>query len=203
MNWISETFQAIDFNQIGSVFIALFAVIDIIGAIPIIMNLKQAGQKIEPFKTVLFSAIILIGFLFFGEWLLSFLSINIQSFAAAGAIILFLLAFEMIFGYEIFRNDAPGGSNTLVPLVFPLIAGAASFTTLLSFRASYALVNIIIATLLNLVVVYFVLKRLDVVERLIGQGGIFVLRKFFGVILMAMSVKFFTENISYLVGVIK
>lgn len=203
MNWISETFQAIDFNQIGSVFIALFAVIDIIGAIPIIMNLKQAGQKIEPFKTVLFSAIILIGFLFFGEWLLSFLSINIQSFAAAGAIILFLLAFEMIFGYEIFRNDAPGGSNTLVPLVFPLIAGAASFTTLLSFRASYALVNIIIATLLNLIVVYFVLKRLDVVERLIGQGGIFVLRKFFGVILMAMSVKFFTENISYLVGVIK
>lgn len=203
MNWISETFQAIDFNQIGSVFIALFAVIDIIGAIPIIMNLKQAGQKIEPFKTVLFSAIILIGFLFFGEWLLSFLSINIQSFAAAGAIILFLLAFEMIFGYEIFRNDAPGGSNTLVPLVFPLIAGAASFTTLLSFRASYALVNIIIATLVNLVVVYFVLKRLDVVERLIGQGGIFVLRKFFGVILMAMSVKFFTENISYLVGVIK
>lgn len=203
MNWISETFQAIDLNQIGSVFIALFAVIDIIGAIPIIMNLKQAGQKIEPFKTVLFSAIILIGFLFFGEWLLSFLSINIQSFAAAGAIILFLLAFEMIFGYEIFRNDAPGGSNTLVPLVFPLIAGAASFTTLLSFRASYALVNIIVATLLNLVVVYFVLKRLDVVERLIGQGGIFVLRKFFGVILMAMSVKFFTENISYLVGVIK
>ena len=203
MNWISETFQAIDLNQIGSVFIALFAVIDIIGAIPIIMNLKQAGQKIEPFKTVLFSAIILIGFLFFGEWLLSFLSINIQSFAAAGAIILFLLAFEMIFGYEIFRNDAPGGSNTLVPLVFPLIAGAASFTTLLSFRASYALVNIIIATLLNLVVVYFVLKRLDVVERLIGQGGIFVLRKFFGVILMAMSIKFFTENISYLVGVIK
>lgn len=203
MNWISETFQAIDLNQIGSVFIALFAVIDIIGAIPIIMNLKQAGQKIEPFKTVLFSAIILIGFLFFGEWLLSFLSINIQSFAAAGAIILFLLAFEMIFGYEIFRNDAPGGSNTLVPLVFPLIAGAASFTTLLSFRASYALVNIIIATLLNLVVVYFVLKRLDVVERLIGQGGIFVLRKFFGVILMAMSVKFFTENISYLVEVIK
>ncbi len=203
MNWISETFQAIDLNQIGSVFIALFAVIDIIGAIPIIMNLKQAGQKIEPFKTVLFSAIILIGFLFFGEWLLSFLSINIQSFAAAGAIILFLLAFEMIFGYEIFRNDAPGGANTLVPLVFPLIAGAASFTTLLSFRASYALVNIIIATLLNLGVVYFVLKRLDVVERLIGQGGIFVLRKFFGVILMAMSVKFFTENISYLVGVIK
>ncbi|WP_297720273.1 MarC family protein [uncultured Porphyromonas sp.] len=177
--------------------------IDIIGAIPIIINLKQAGQKIEPFKTVLFSAIILIGFLFFGEWLLSFLSINIQSFAAAGAIILFLLAFEMIFGYEIFRNDAPGGANSLVPLVFPLIAGAASFTTLLSFRASYALVNIIIATLLNLVVVYFVLKRLDIVERLIGQGGIFVLRKFFGVILMAMSVKFFTENISYLVGLIK
>lgn len=203
MNWFNEALQAINFNEIGSVFIALFAVIDIIGAIPIIINLKQAGQKIEPFKTVLFSAIILIGFLYFGEWLLSFLSINVQSFAAAGAIILFLLAFEMIFGFEIFRNDAPGGSNALVPLVFPLIAGAASFTTLLSFRASYAMVNIIIATLLNLVVVFFVLKKLDLVEKLFGQGGIYVLRKFFGVILMAMSVKFFTENISFLIGTIK
>lgn len=197
---MNEIISAISVTEIASVFMVLFAVIDIIGAIPIIINIKQSGQTIEPFKTVLFSALILIGFLFFGEWLLDFLSINIQSFAAAGAIILFLLAFEMIFGVEIFRNDAPGGGSSLVPLVFPLIAGAASFTTLLSFRASYALVNIIIATLLNLVVVFFVLKKIDFVERVFGQGGIYVLRKFFGVILMAMSVKLFTENISFLTG---
>lgn len=188
----------INFTEIASVFMVLFAVIDIIGAIPIILSLKDKGQKIEPFKTVFFSAVILIGFLYFGEWLLSFLSIDIQSFAVAGAIILFILAFEMIFGIEFFKNDAPGGSGTLVPLVFPLIAGAASFTTLLSFQATYAMVNIIIATLLNLGVVYLVLRYIDWVRKMIGDGGIYVLRKFFGVILMAMSVKLFTENIAAL-----
>lgn len=195
-----QLIEQINFTEIASVFMVLFAVIDIIGAIPIIINLKKRGQKIEPFKTFLISAIILIGFLYFGEWLLSFLSIDIKSFAAAGAIILFLLAFEMIFGIEFFKNDSPAGSGTLVPLVFPLIAGAASFTTLLSFQAQYAMVNIIIATILNLLVVWFVLAKIQLVERLFGQGGVYVLRKFFGVILMAMSVKLFTENITYLLG---
>lgn len=192
--------QQINFTEIASVFMVLFAVIDIIGAIPIIVSLKERGQKIEPAKTFIISSILLVGFLFFGEWLLSFLSIDIKSFAAAGAIILFLLAFEMIFGIEFFRNDSPAGSGTLVPLVFPLIAGAASFTTLLSFQAQYAMVNIIIATLLNMIVVWLVLANINFVEKMFGAGGIYVLRKFFGVILMAMSVKLFTENISALLG---
>lgn len=197
---MKEFFQVINLTEIGSVFIVLFAVIDIIGAIPIIINLKQKNQKIEPTKTVVISTIILIGFLFIGDMLLAFLTVDLQSFAAAGAIILFLLAIEMIFGIVFFKNDSPSGSSTLVPLVFPLIAGAASFTTLLSFRAQYHIINIIIATLLNMGIVYIVLKKLDFVERLFGQGGIYVLRKFFGVILMAMAVKLFTENISVLLS---
>lgn len=194
---MQEFFQNIIFTEIGSVFIVLFAVIDIIGAIPIFVDLKQKNRKIEPVKTVVISSIILIGFLFVGEWLLAFLTVNIESFAVAGAIILFMLALEMIFGFQFFKDDSPGsGTSTLVPIVFPLVAGAASFTTLLSFRAQYHVVNIIIATLLNMGLVYFVLAKLEWVERAIGQGGIYVLRKFFGVILMAMAVKMFTENIS-------
>ncbi|MDO5035991.1 MAG: MarC family protein [Porphyromonas sp.] len=193
--------ESINFTEIGSVFIVLFAVIDIIGAIPIIIDLRHKNRKIEPKKTVLISSIILITFLYVGDLLLSFLTVDIQSFAVAGAIILLLLAMEMIFGFQFFKDDSPGGNtSTLVPLVFPLIAGAASFTTLLSFRAQYELVNIIIATLLNMGVVFFVLSKLDWVERLFGQGGIYVLRKFFGVILMAMAVKLFTENISALLA---
>lgn len=200
MDWLSGMFQSISFTEIGKVFSSLFVVIDIIGAIPIIINLKQSGQKIEPFKTVFFSTLILLAFLFFGELVLGFLGVTRQSFAAGGAIILFLLAVEMIFGVEIFRNDAPGGSSTLVPLVFPLIAGAASFTTLLTFTSTAAMVNIVIATLLNMVVVYIVLRNISWVERFFGQGGIYVLRKFFGAILIAISVNIFIENISKIVA---
>lgn len=199
MNRLAFFFHGFDFSEVSTVFASLFVVIDIIGAIPIIINLKQAGQKIEPFKTVFFSSLILLGFLFFGELLLSFLHVTKESFAAGGAIILFLLAVEMIFGVEIFRNDAPGGTSTLVPLVFPLIAGAASFTTLLTFTATVAMINIVAATLLNMVVVYFVLKNITFVERFFGQGGIYVLRKFFGAILLAIAVNIFLENIAKII----
>lgn len=197
---MSEILSHLSFSEISSVFIVLFAVIDIIGAIPIIISLQEKGQKIEPFKTFLFSLVILITFLYLGQALLDLLSVDLQSFAAAGAIILFFLAFEMIFGFEFFKNDSPSGSATLVPLVFPLIAGAASFTTLLSFRAEYHVENIIIATVLNLLVVYAVLRNMRYVERLFGKGGVYVMRKFFGIILLAMSVKLFTSNIASLVG---
>lgn len=197
---MNEIIESINLTEISSIFIVLFAVIDIIGAIPIIIGLQEKGQKIEPFKTFLFSAIILISFLFLGQALLNLLTVDLQSFAAAGAIVLFVLAIEMIFGIVMFKDDSPSGSATLVPLVFPLIAGAASFTTLLSFRAQYATINIIIATLLNLVIVYFVLRHVKWVERLVGKGGVYVMRKFFGIILLAMAVKLFTENISSLIG---
>ncbi len=197
---MNKIIESINLTEISSIFIVLFAVIDIIGAIPIIIGLQEKGQKIEPFKTFLFSAIILISFLFLGQALLNLLTVDLQSFAAAGAIVLFVLAIEMIFGVVMFKDDSPSGSATLVPLVFPLIAGAASFTTLLSFRAQYATTNIIIATLLNLVIVYFVLRHVKWVERLVGKGGVYVMRKFFGIILLAMAVKLFTENISSLIG---
>ena len=199
---MSSLLSQINFTEISSVFIVLFAVIDIIGAIPIIVSLQEKGQKIEPFKAFIFSLIILITFLFLGQAILNLLNVDLQSFAAAGAIILFALAWEMIFGIEIFKNDSPSGSATLVPLVFPLIAGAASFTTLLSFRAQYHVVNIIIATVLNLLIVYLVLRNIKRVEHLFGKGGVYVMRKFFGIILLAMSVKLFTSNISALISAI-
>ena len=201
--FMTELLQSINLTEISSVFIVLFAVIDIIGAIPIVINLQEKGQKIEPFKTFLYSAIILISFLFLGQALLSLLHVDLQSFAAAGAIILFVLAIEMIFGVVAFKDDSPSGSATLVPLVFPLIAGAASFTTLLSFRAQYHVSNIIIATILNLLIVFFVLRHVSWVEKMVGKGGVYVMRKFFGIILLAMAVKLFTENISHLIATIQ
>ena len=133
------------FKEVISAFMVLFAVIDILGAIPIIINLREKNQKIEAAKTAVISFVLLVMFLFVGKALLSLFNVDISSFAVAGALVLLVLAVEMIFGIEIFRNDGPCSSATIVPLVFPLIAGAASFTTLLSLRAEYNILNIIIA----------------------------------------------------------
>lgn len=187
-------------KEVASAFMVLFAVIDILGAIPIIVGLKEKGQTIESGKTALISFIILFAFLFIGEALLALFNVDISSFAVAGALVLLVLAVEMIFGIEVFKNDAPGGSATIVPLVFPLIAGAASFTTLLSLRAEFNLLNIIIALALNLFVVYVVLRNVSYVERLFGKGGIYVMRKFFGIILLAIAVRLFTANLASLMG---
>lgn len=177
----------------------LFAVIDILGAIPIIVSLREKGKKIESGKAALISFLILVAFLFLGQALLSLFNVDISSFAVAGAVVLFVLAIEMIFGVEIFKNDGPCGSATIVPLVFPLIAGAASFTTLLSLRAEYHILNIIIAVALNMVVVYYVLRYVHYIERLFGKSGIYVMRKFFGIILLAIAVRLFTSNLHSLI----
>ena len=189
-----------DFREILSAFMVLFAVIDILGAIPIVISLKEKSQKIEAGKTAVISFIILVAFLFIGQGLLSLFSVDISSFAVAGAIVLLVLAIEMIFGVEIFKNDSPCGSATIVSLVLPLIAGAASFTTLLSLRAEFNILNIIIAVGLNMLVVYFVLKYVYWVERLFGKSGVYVMRKFFGIILLAISVRLFTSNLASLLG---
>lgn len=181
-----------------SAFMVLFAVIDILGAIPIIIGLKEKSQKIEAGKTAVISFVILVAFLFVGEALLSLFNVDISSFAVAGALVILVLAVEMIFGVEVFKNDGPCGSATIVPLVFPLIAGAASFTTLLSLRAEYNIVNIITSVALNMIVVYFVLRYVDVVERIFGKSGVYVLRKFFGIILLAIAVRLFMTNIASL-----
>lgn len=189
-----------NFQEIVSAFMVLFAVIDILGAIPIIIGLREKGQKIEAGKTAVISFVLLVAFLFVGKGLLSLFNVDISSFAVAGALVLLVLAIEMIFGVEIFKNDGPCASATIVPLVFPLIAGAASFTTLLSLRAEYNILSIIIAVALNMIVVYYVLRYVYFVEKMFGKSGVYVMRKFFGIILLAIAVRLFTSNLTSLIG---
>ena len=191
-------FTNFNFQQILSAFIVLFAVIDIIGAIPIIIDLKDKGKDVNALKATLISFLLLLGFFYAGDILLRLFHVDIESFAVAGAFVIFLLSVEMILDIEIFKNQGPIKEATLVPLVFPLLAGAGSFTTLLSLRAEYASVNIIVALILNMLWVYFVVRMTRKVERVLGKGGIYLIRKFFGIILLAISVKLFMSNITLL-----
>ena len=191
-----ETFN---FQELTSAFIVLFAVIDIIGSIPIILNLKQNGRNVNAIQATLISFALLIGFFYAGDMILKLFQVDIASFAVAGSVVLFLLALEMILDVEIFKNQGPIKEATLVPLVFPLLAGAGSFTTLLSLRAEYAALNIVIALVLNMVWVYIVLKSTNKVEQLLGKGGIYLIRKFFGIILLAIAARLFTANITQLI----
>lgn len=192
-------FDAFNFQEFVSAFIVLFAVIDIIGSIPIILNLKQQGRSVNAMKATLISFALLIGFFYAGDMILRLFQVDIASFAVAGAIILFLLALEMILDIEIFKNQGPIKEATLVPLVFPLLAGAGAFTTLLSLRAEYASINIVLALIANMIWVYTVLRLTDRIERFLGKGGIYVIRKFFGIILLAIAARLFTANITLLV----
>ncbi|RHJ83488.1 MarC family protein [Parabacteroides sp. AM08-6] len=191
-------FSAFNFQQMISAFIVLFAVIDIIGAIPIIIDLKEKGKEVNALKATVISFLLMLGFFFAGDYLLRLFHVDIESFAVAGAFVIFLLSLEMILDVEIFKNQGPIKEATLVPLVFPLLAGAGSFTTLLSLRAEYANINIIIALILNMLWVYFVVRMTKFVERLFGKGGIYIVRKFFGIILLAISVRLFMANITLL-----
>ena len=191
-------FTNFNFQQILSAFIVLFAVIDIIGAIPIIINLKDKGKDVNALKATLISFLLLLGFFYAGDILLRLFHVDIESFAVAGAFVIFLLSLEMILDIEIFKNQGPIKEATLVPLVLPLLAGAGSFTTLLSLRAEYASVNIIVALVLNMLWVYFVVRMTRKVEKVLGKGGIYLIRKFFGIILLAISVKLFMSNITLL-----
>ena len=185
-------FESFDFQQMISAFIVLFAVIDIIGSIPIIINLKEKGKDVNAMKATVISFLLMIGFFYAGDVLLRLFHVDIESFAVAGSFVIFLLSLEMILDIEIFKNQGPIKEATLVPLVFPLLAGAGSFTTLLSLRAEYANVNIVIW-------VYFVVRMTARIERFFGKGGIYIIRKFFGIILLAISVRLFTVNINLLI----
>ena len=186
------------FLQITSAFMVLFAIIDILGSIPIILNIKRKGQSVYASRASIVALIILVFFLFSGEAVLRLFNVDIQSFAVAGALIIFIFSLEMILDVEIFRNHGPEGGSSIVPIAFPLIAGPGSFTTLLALRAEYATENIIIALVLNMIFVFFVLKSTSKIEKLIGDGGIYILRKFFGIILLAIAIKLFTTNIGFL-----
>jgi multiple antibiotic resistance protein len=188
----------LNFREIFTAFMVLFAVIDITGSIPIIIDLNSSGNKVKPGKAALISFGLMVLFLFLGEGLLKLFGVDIASFAIAGAVILIALAVEMTFNIEIFKNDGPSGHSTIVPMVFPLIAGAGTLTTTLSLRAECSYINLIIAIALNMIVVYLVIKNVNIVEKILGKAGIYVLRKFFGVILLAMSVKLIITNLTIL-----
>ena len=194
------SFSDINIQELASAFMVLFAVIDITGAVPIINDIQNKGHTISAIKAALASYILLVAFLFVGDGLLS---VDISSFAVAGSLVIFVLAVEMIFGIPIFKNDGPSGTASIVPLVFPLIVGAGTLTTLLALRAEYHIINIIIALTLNIIVVYFVLKNVSLVEKVFGKGGVYILRKFLGIILLAISVKLFTSNLTSLIDIFK
>ena len=190
--------MSLSFTNILSAFVVLFALIDVLGSVPIFLNFTKDGRKVEPARAAIYAFIIMTVFLFVGDWILKLFNVDVSSFAVAGALVIFIISVEMIFGVEVFKNDAPGGKATLVPIVFPLIAGPGTFTALLSMRAEYAVQDIIIALFVNMVIVFLVLKNLKLVQRIVGIGGVYVMRKFFGIILMAIAVKLFASNISTL-----
>lgn len=175
----------------------LFAVIDIIGSIPIIISLRNKVGHIQSGKASVVSACIMVAFLFVGEEILNLIGIDVNSFAVAGSFVIFFLAIEMILGITLYRDDQPE-SASIVPIAFPLIAGAGTVTTLLSLRAEYYVENIIVAIVINVIFVYFVLKSSRRIEHILGKNGLNVIRKIFGVILLAIAVKLFTSNINQL-----
>ena len=176
----------------------LLAIIDVTGAIPIVIDLKRKGNKINPMKVAVISFIVMLVFLIGGEGLLALFSVDVHAFAVAGALILFVYGIEMTLGVEIMKNDSPDGSATIVPLVFPLIAGAGVLTTLISMRAEYEFSNIVVAIFLNMILVYVVFRYVEKLEKIMGPTTIYVLRKVFGIILLAVSIRMFTVNIATL-----
>ena len=185
------------FREIATASMVLFAVIDILGSIPIIIGLRNKVGHIQSEKASVVAACIMVAFLFLGEEILNLIGIDVNSFAVAGAFIIFFLAIEMILGISLYKDDEPE-SASIVPIAFPLIAGAGTLTSLLSLRAEYYVENIIVAIIVNIIFVYLVLKSSVKLERILGKIGVSVIRKVFGVILMAIAVKLFTSNINQL-----
>ena len=188
-------------KEVFTAFMVLFAVIDIIGNVPIIIDLRKKVGHIQSEKASIIAGIIMVVFLFVGQRLLGFIGIDVNSFAVAGAFILFFIALEMILGITLYKEDEEEALNaTVFPIAFPLIAGPGSLTTLLSLRAEYAWENILVAIFFNVIFIYLVLKTSSKIEKLIGTNGIKIIRKVFGVVLLAISVKLFAANIKILLS---
>ncbi|HEX5743602.1 MAG TPA: MarC family protein [Flavobacteriaceae bacterium] len=184
----------LDFKEIFTATMILFAVIDIVGSIPIIIELRSKVGHIQSEKASIVSAIIMIAFLFVGERMLTLIGIDVNSFAVAGSLVIFFLALEMILGIQLYKDESPDTAS-IVPLAFPLIAGAGTLTTLLAIRAEYETINIVAAILINTIFVYAVLKSSKKIEKVLGKGGLGVIRKIFGVVLLAIAVKLFAANV--------
>jgi multiple antibiotic resistance protein len=185
----------IHLDQLLTVTFTLFAVIDIVGSVPLLISLKEKIGGIRTWQTTLVSGGLMILFLFVGKPFLQILGLDIRSFAVGGSIVIFLLGLEMVLGHEIFKGDKNAASGSVVPIAFPIIAGSGTLTTIMSLKANYEATYILAGIIINLVIVYFVLKSLKLIERILGPGGLLAVRKFFGVILLAIAVKIFSSNI--------
>jgi multiple antibiotic resistance protein len=177
----------------------LFAVIDILGTIPLLISIKKKMGDIHPFRVTLISGALMVLFFFVGKPFLNMLGVDIRSFAVAGSIVIFILGLEMILGIEFFKSEQNGPTTTVVPIAFPLIAGSGTLTTIMSLKATFERSDkneymILLAILVNLIVIYLVIRSLNVIERLLGKAGLMAVRKFFGVILLAIAVKIFATN---------
>ena len=184
----------VNFNALLTVVFTLFAVIDIIGSIPILISLKQRMGEINAFRATIVSGLLMVVFLFVGEKFLKVLGLDIKSFAVGGSIVIFILGLEMVLGMEFFKSEKDVKAATLVPIAFPLIAGSGTLTTIISLKANFTDGTIMAGILINLIIIYVVLRLLDVIARLLGSAGLIAVRKFFGVILLAIAVKIFAEN---------
>ena len=185
----------VNFEDVLTVTVTLFAIIDIVGATPLLISMKSRLGEIESGKATLASGALMILFLIFGTKFLGLLGVDVHSFAVAGSIVIFIMALEMVLGIELFRQDPDIKSGSIIPIAFPIIAGSGTLTTVMSLRANYSIYSILIGILINLLAIYLVLKSLNFLERKLGKSGLFVIRKFFGVILLAIAVKIFKANI--------
>jgi multiple antibiotic resistance protein len=195
-----KLFAEFNVQAVVTVTMILFAVIDIIGSIPLIIQIKQKAGEIHPLKATFVALGIMVLFLFLGEQILSLIGISVESFAVAGAFILFAMAVEMILGVTLFKEDGPPKTASIVPLAFPIIAGAGTMTSLLSLRAEFATINILIGIAINMILVWVTLALTARIEKLLGAGGIAVIRKVFGIILLAIAVKLFSSNAKILLS---
>ena len=191
--------MSVNFNDIITISFTLFAVIDVIGSIPLLISLKTKMGGINELNATLVSGGLMVLFLFLGEKFLGIMSVDIKSFAVAGSIVIFIIGLEMILGIEFFKSDPNATSGNLVPIAFPLIAGSGTLTTVMSLQANYDKLSVFIGILANLVVVFVVLKSLGLISRLLGPSGLLAIRKFFGVLLLAIAVKVFATNASGLI----
>ena len=193
------TFGNIIFNEILTVTFTLFAVIDMVGNVPVLASLREKmGGEIRSLQATLASGALMILFLLIGQQFLNILGLDVQSFAVAGSIVIFIIGLEMVLGHEFFKSDGNPKSGSVVPIAFPLIAGSGTLTTVMSLKANYFDVNIFIGILINCIVIFLVLKSLKWIEKVLGPNGMTVIRKFFGVILLAIAVKIFGSNFSHL-----
>ena len=193
MQKISAMLLSLD--EILTTTITLFAIIDVVGAVPVLLSMKSRIGEIESGKATVASGALMILFLVFGTDLLGILGVDLSSFAVAGSIVIFIMGLEMVLGIELFRPDPEVKSGSVIPIAFPIIAGSGTLTTVMSLRANYGVYNILVGILINLVAIYLVLRSINFIERKLGKNGLFVIRKFFGVILLAIAVKIFKSNL--------